>query len=83
MDCGLRGRWLVHAAFGQGTPVYPFTGGGANWGGAAYAPMSDLLIVNMNNLAHDIQLTRASLSSMRAGCSATGKSRRRRELRSG
>ena len=40
----------------QGTLLYPFTGGGANWGGAAYDPMRNLLIVNMNNLAHHIQL---------------------------
>ncbi|MYD97256.1 MAG: pyrroloquinoline quinone-dependent dehydrogenase, partial [Gammaproteobacteria bacterium] len=40
----------------QGTVLYPFTGGGANWGGAAYDPMRNLLVVNMNNLAHHIQL---------------------------
>ncbi|MCZ0942628.1 MAG: pyrroloquinoline quinone-dependent dehydrogenase, partial [Gammaproteobacteria bacterium] len=31
-------------------------GGGANWGGAAYDPARNLLIVNMNNVAHHIQL---------------------------
>ena len=40
----------------QGTLLYPFNGGGANWGGAAYDPMRNLLIVNMNSLAHHIQL---------------------------
>ncbi|MCY3795641.1 MAG: pyrroloquinoline quinone-dependent dehydrogenase [Gammaproteobacteria bacterium] len=40
----------------QGTLFYPFTGGGANWGGAAYDPARNLLIVNMNNVAHHIQL---------------------------
>ncbi|MDE0177359.1 MAG: pyrroloquinoline quinone-dependent dehydrogenase [Gammaproteobacteria bacterium] len=40
----------------QGTLLYPFTGGGANWGGAAYDPTRNLLIVNMNNLAHHVQL---------------------------
>ena len=40
----------------RGTLFYPFTGGGANWGGAAYDPARNLLIVNMNNLAHHIQL---------------------------
>ena len=40
----------------QGTLVYPFTGGGANWGSAAYDPRRNLLVVNMNNLAHHIQL---------------------------
>ena len=40
----------------QGTLLYPFTGGGANWGGAAYDPLRNLLVVNMNNLAHRLQL---------------------------
>ncbi|MCE2392080.1 MAG: pyrroloquinoline quinone-dependent dehydrogenase [Proteobacteria bacterium] len=40
----------------QGTLVYPFTGGGANWGGGAYDPARNLLIVNMNSLAHHVQL---------------------------
>ncbi len=40
----------------RGTLLYPFTGGGANWGGAAYDPTRNLLIVNMNNMAHHIQL---------------------------
>ena len=47
---------LFTAPSEQGTLLYPFTGGGANWGGAAYDPMRNLLIVNMNNLAHHIQL---------------------------
>ena len=40
----------------QGTIFYPFTGGGANWGGAAYDPSRNLLVVNMSNVAHHIQL---------------------------
>lgn len=40
----------------QGTIFYPFTGGGANWGGAAYDPARNLLIVNMTNIAHRIEL---------------------------
>lgn len=40
----------------QGTIFYPFTGGGANWGGAAYEPSRNLLIVNMSNVAHHVQL---------------------------
>ncbi len=40
----------------QGTLFYPFTGGGANWGSASFDPMRNLLVVNMNNLAHEIQL---------------------------
>ncbi len=40
----------------QGTLVYPFTGGGANWGSAAFDPTRNLLIVNVNNAAHVIKL---------------------------
>lgn len=40
----------------QGTLFYPFTGGGANWGSAAYDPQRNLLIVNMSNIANHIQL---------------------------
>ena len=40
----------------QGSLLYPFTGGGANWGGPAYVPERNLLIVNMSSLAHVVQL---------------------------
>ncbi len=40
----------------QGTLLYPFTGGGANWGSAAFDPARNLLVVNMSNLAHHITL---------------------------
>jgi quinoprotein glucose dehydrogenase len=40
----------------QGTLLYPFTGGGANWGGAAFDPTRNLLVVNVNSLAHLIRL---------------------------
>lgn len=40
----------------QGTILLPFTGGGANWGGPAYDPERNLLIVNMSNMAHHVQL---------------------------
>jgi len=40
----------------QGTLLYPFTGGGANWGSAAFDPTRNLLVVNMNNLAHHVML---------------------------
>ena len=39
-----------------GTLFYPFTGGGANWGGAAYDPRRNLLVINMSSLAHVIAL---------------------------
>lgn len=40
----------------QGTIVYPFTGGGANWGGAAFDPARNLLVINMNNVVHHVTL---------------------------
>lgn len=39
-----------------GTLFYPFTGGGANWGGGAYDPRRNLFVINMSNLAHVISL---------------------------
>ncbi len=40
----------------QGTILYPFTGGGANWGSAAFDPRRNLLVINMSSIAHHIQL---------------------------
>jgi quinoprotein glucose dehydrogenase len=40
----------------QGTIVRPFTGGGANWGSTAFDPRRNLLVVNLNNMAHLITL---------------------------
>lgn len=40
----------------QGTIFMPFTGGGANWGGTAFDPARNLLVVNMNSIAHHISL---------------------------
>jgi quinoprotein glucose dehydrogenase len=36
--------------------LYPFTGGGANWSGAAWDPARQLLVVPVQNLVHVIQL---------------------------
>ena len=50
----------------QGTVFLPFTGGGANWGGAAFDPRRNLLVVNMSNIAHHIQLfDSAAVAEMR------------------
>jgi quinoprotein glucose dehydrogenase len=40
----------------QGTLLYPFTGGGANWGSGAFDPARNLLVINMSNLVHHIML---------------------------
>jgi quinoprotein glucose dehydrogenase len=41
----------------QGTLAYPFTGGGVNWGSAAFDPTRNLLVVNMSNMAAYMKLT--------------------------
>ena len=40
----------------QGTLLYPFTGGGANWGSGAFDPARNLLVINMSNLVHHLML---------------------------
>lgn len=40
----------------QGSLVYPFSGGGGNWGSTAYDAARNLLVVNMSNAAHIITL---------------------------
>ncbi|MDH3532562.1 MAG: PQQ-binding-like beta-propeller repeat protein, partial [Gammaproteobacteria bacterium] len=50
-----------------GTILLPFTGGGANWGGPAYDPERNLLIINMSNMAHHVMLfPAAEFDAMRA-----------------
>jgi quinoprotein glucose dehydrogenase len=40
----------------KGTILFPFTGGGVNWGGGAVDPAQGLFIVNTTRLAHVIRL---------------------------
>ncbi|MDF1685299.1 MAG: pyrroloquinoline quinone-dependent dehydrogenase [Parvibaculaceae bacterium] len=40
----------------KGTIVYPFTGGGANWGGMGFDPERKIAIINGNQMAHLIKL---------------------------
>jgi len=40
----------------RGMMMRPFSGGGANWGGAAYDPGRNLVVVNMTNLVNFIRL---------------------------
>lgn len=47
---------LFSAPTEQGTIIYPFNGGGANWGGSAYDPARNLLVINMSNMAHILRL---------------------------
>ena len=43
----------------QGTIVFPFTGGGTNWGGLAFDPDNDTVYVNTSNAMHLITLIKA------------------------
>src|SRR5882672_9150905 len=40
----------------QGTLVFPFTGGGVNWGSAAFDPVNQILYANTTNAVHVIRL---------------------------
>src|SRR5206468_1810867 len=40
----------------RGSVFYPFTGGGANWSGAAFDPARQLLFVPVQNLVHIVKL---------------------------
>ncbi|MCR9079539.1 MAG: pyrroloquinoline quinone-dependent dehydrogenase [Hyphomonadaceae bacterium] len=61
MACGsklrqLRQDGLYTPPTVDGTLAYPFTGGGANWGSAAFDPSRNLLVINMNNVAQSVHL---------------------------
>ena len=40
----------------QGSIIFPFTGGGANWGGLAFDPVHDIAYVNTSNVMHLVTL---------------------------
>lgn len=40
----------------EGTLIYPFTGGGANWGGMSFDPARKIAVVNVNNAGHIVTL---------------------------
>jgi quinoprotein glucose dehydrogenase len=44
----------------QGTLIYPFTGGGTNWGGLSFDAAHDVVFVNTSNLIHEVTLIPAS-----------------------
>ncbi|HZB90667.1 MAG TPA: pyrroloquinoline quinone-dependent dehydrogenase, partial [Stellaceae bacterium] len=50
----------------KGTVIFPFTGGGGNWGGGAVDPARQLFIVNTMRLAHMVRLIpRAEVAAAR------------------
>ena len=51
----------------QGTLLYPFTGGGSNWGGMAFDPAHDIAFVNTSSAIHKVTLIpTAKLAAARA-----------------
>jgi quinoprotein glucose dehydrogenase len=40
----------------QGTLIFPFTGGGVNWGGVAFDPVEQILYANTSRLVHIVTL---------------------------
>jgi quinoprotein glucose dehydrogenase len=56
----LRNDGLFTPPSERGSIVYPFTGGGANWSGAAWDPHRQRLFVPVQNLAHVIRLDRVA-----------------------
>jgi quinoprotein glucose dehydrogenase len=40
----------------QGTILFPFTGGGVNWGGAAFDPVNQILYANTSRAVHIVKL---------------------------
>ncbi|MEM8942379.1 MAG: pyrroloquinoline quinone-dependent dehydrogenase [Pseudomonadota bacterium] len=54
----LRKEGLFTPPTEEGTLTYPFPGGGANWGGTAFDPTRNVLVVNMSNIASYVKLHR-------------------------
>jgi quinoprotein glucose dehydrogenase len=54
----LRNEGIYTPPSERGSVLYPFTGGGANWGGASFDPVSGWLYVPVINWVHTIQLNR-------------------------
>jgi len=57
---GLRNEGIFTPPSLRGSTLIPFTGGGANWSGAAWDPARRRLIVPVNNLVHVVRLEKIS-----------------------
>lgn len=53
---GLRNEGLYTPPSTQGTLEFPMTGGGVNWGGAAFDPVNQILYANTSYAVHVIKL---------------------------
>jgi len=62
----LRNDGLYTPPSTQGTLLFPFTGGGVNWGSAAFDPVNQILYANTTNAVHVIKLiTRAEADALK------------------
>jgi len=57
---GARAEGLFTPPSLQGTIIYPFTGGGSNWGGLAFDPTRDVVYVNTSSALHLVKLIPAA-----------------------
>jgi quinoprotein glucose dehydrogenase len=53
---GARNEGLYTPPSTQGTLLFPFTGGGVNWGGAAFDPVNQILYANTSLAVHLVKL---------------------------
>jgi quinoprotein glucose dehydrogenase len=53
---GMRNEGLYTPPSLQGTAMFPFTGGGVNWGGVAFDPVRQVLYANTTRLVHRLTL---------------------------
>jgi quinoprotein glucose dehydrogenase len=53
---GLRNDGIYTPPSLQGTLIFPMTGGGVNWGGAAFDPVSQILYANTSYAIHVVKL---------------------------
>jgi quinoprotein glucose dehydrogenase len=53
---GLRNDGLYTPPSTQGTIIFPMTGGGVNWGGAAFDPVHQILYANTTHALHLVRL---------------------------
>jgi quinoprotein glucose dehydrogenase len=53
---GAKNEGIYTPASTQGTIIYPFTGGGSNWGGLAFDPARDIVLVNTSSALHKVTL---------------------------
>ncbi len=58
----LRNEGLFTPPSVEGSVLYPYSAGGANWSGAGYDPTRGWLYIPVNNLAHVIRLKKISAS---------------------